>query len=150
MRITNLIRREQVLRDIQGNLARLSELETQVATGKRFNRVDQDPQAAAIVLQVERGKRSIDQYARNGTAAQVRLGAEQAVIQQSDDLLREARDLALGHGQGNPPFNASQLAERQLAADQLTLVLEQLVAMGNTKIGDEYIFAGESSTTPAF
>jgi flagellar hook-associated protein 3 FlgL len=150
MRITNPLRRDLTIREIQGNLARLSELQTQIATGKRFTRVEQDPQAAAIVIRSERGRRAIDQFAKNGTAAQVRLGAEQAVVQQADELLRTARDFALSFAKGDPPYNSMQAAQRQVAADQLTGLLDQLIALGNTRIGDEYILSGERSTTPPF
>jgi len=150
MRVTNSSLRDQSIREIQGNLARLSELQTQVATGKRFSRAEDDPAATVQVLRSERGMRAIDQYAKNGTAAQVRLGAEQAVVQNADDLLRQARDLALSAGQGDPPFTQAQASQRQVAADQITKLLDQMISMGNTKIGDEYILGGEQSTTPPF
>ena len=38
MRITNSQRRDQGIREIQGNLGRLAELQRQVASGKRFTR----------------------------------------------------------------------------------------------------------------
>jgi flagellar hook-associated protein 3 FlgL len=150
MRITNVIRRDQTLREIQGNLARLVELQTQVATGKRFSRAEEDPAATAVVLRTQRGTRAIDQFAKNGAAAQVRLGAEQAVVQQADDLLRQARDFALSFAKGDPPYTTAQANQRQVAADQITGILDQLIALGNTRIGDEYILAGEKSTTPPF
>ncbi|MGE0441755.1 MAG: flagellar hook-associated protein FlgL [Gemmatimonadales bacterium] len=150
MRITNTLRRDQALREIQGNLGRLQELQRQVATGKRFTRADQDPVAAAQVLRVQRGQRGIDQYAKNGTNAQVRLGAEEAVVKQVDDLLRQARDFSLSFAKGDPPYTAEQTVQRQTAADQLSRLLDQAVALGNTKIGNEYILGGDVSTTPPF
>jgi flagellar hook-associated protein 3 FlgL len=150
MRVTNSSLRDQSLRQIQGNLARLSELQTQLATGKRFSRADEDPAGTVQVLRSERGMRAIDQYAKNGTAAQVRLGAEQAVVQNADDILRQARDLALSFAKGDPPYTSAQASQRQVAADQITKMLDQLISMGNTKIGDEYILGGEQSTTPPF
>ena len=150
MRITNAILREQNLRDIQGNLARMAELQQQIATGKRFTRVEQDPLAAAQVLRADRGIRAIDQFAKNGTTAQVRLGAEEAVVQHIDDLLRQGRDFALSFGKGNPPYTTQQASQRQTAADQLTRLLEEAISLANTKIGNEYILAGEKSTTPPF
>lgn len=150
MRITNVQRRDQTLRDIQGNLARVAELQRQVATGKRFTRVEQDPLAASQVLRADRGTRALDQFAKNGTQAQVRLGAEQAVVQQVDELLRQARDFALSFAKGDPPYTTEQAAQRQVAAEQVGRLLDQAVSLGNTKIGNEYILAGDRSTTPPF
>jgi flagellar hook-associated protein 3 FlgL len=150
VRITTAYRTELALRHFQGNLARLSELETQVATGKRFTRMSEDPAAGAHVLRLDRAARGLDQYARNAAAAQVRLGAEQAVTSQVDDLMRQARDFALSFARGDPPYNPTQAAERQIAADQLTRLLDDAVAMGNTKIGNEFILGGSVATTPPF
>lgn len=150
MRITNSQRRDQGIREIQGNLGRLAELQRQVASGKRFTRVEQDPLGASTVIRAQRGTRAIDQYAKNGTGAQVRLGAEEAVVTQTEDLLRQARDFALGFAKGDPPYTTSQSTQRQVAADQLTRLLDDVISLGNTKIGNEYILAGDKSTTPAF
>jgi len=150
VRITNVQRRDETLRDIQGNLARVAELQRQVATGKRFTRVEQDPLAASQVLRADRGTRALDQFAKNGTQAQVRLGAEQAVVQQVDELLRQARDFTLSFAKGDPPYTTEQAAQRQVAAEQVGRLLDQAVSLGNTKIGNEYILAGDRSTTPPF
>jgi flagellar hook-associated protein 3 FlgL len=128
----------------------MAELERQVATGKKFTRVEQDPLGATQVLRVQRGQRAIDQYAKNGTAAQVRLGAEEAVIKQVDELLRNARDFALSFGKGDPPYTGEQTTQRLVATDQLNRLLEEVISLGNTKIGNEYLLAGENSTVPAF
>ncbi len=150
MRITNSMRRDQTLREIQGNLGRLAELQRQISSGKKFTRVDEDPLGASTVIRAQRGTRAIDQYTKNGIGAQVRLGTEEAVVSHVDDLLRQARDFALSFGKGDPPYTAAQSTQRQVAADQLTRLLDETISLGNTKIGNEYILAGDKSTTPAF
>jgi flagellar hook-associated protein 3 FlgL len=150
MRVTNQSLRDQSLREIHGNLGRLADLQRQVATGKRFNRAEEDPLGATQVLRARQGQRAIDQYAKNGTNAQVRLGAEEAVVKQVDELLRTGRNAALSFAKGDPPYTATQVTQRQLATGQLDRLLEEAVSLGNTKIGSEYILAGERSTTPPF
>ncbi|MHB1327509.1 MAG: flagellin N-terminal helical domain-containing protein [Gemmatimonadales bacterium] len=150
MRITSLGQRDQVLRDLQGNLARLAELQHQVATEKRFDRVEQDPLGAAQLLRAQRDTKAIDQYAKNGTNAQLRLGAEEAVLKQTDELLRQARDFALSFTRGDPPYTAEQTTQRQTAMDQINRLLDSAVSLGNTRIGNEYILAGGQSLTPPF
>lgn len=150
MRITNSRLRDESLRQIQSNLERLSDLQRQVATGKRFSRAEEAPLGATTVMRTERGKRAIDQFAKNGTDAQVRLGAEEAVVRQIEDLLRRGRDFALSFAKGDPPYTQSQITQRQLATDQLTRLIEESIALGNTKIGNEYILAGDRSTTAPF
>ncbi len=150
MRITNQLKRDQTLREIQGNLGRMADLQRQVATGKRFSRADEDPLGAAQVLRARQGQRGIDQYSKNGINAQVRIGAEEAVTKQLDELLRQGRNFALSFAKGDPPYTATQTTQRQLATDHLDRLLEEAVSLGNTRIGNEYILAGEKSTTPPF
>ena len=150
MRITSALRRDETIRQIQTNLAHLAELQQQVATGKRFTRVAQDPFAAAQVIRTQHVTRAIEQFAKNGTAVQVRLGAEEAVVKQFDEILRQGRDFALSFGKGNPPYTPEQTTERQVATDQLSRLLEEAVSLGNTRIGNEYILGGDKSTAPPF
>lgn len=150
MRITNQSRRDQTLRQIQDNLGRAADLQRQVATGKRFSRAEEDPLGAAQVLRARQGQRAIDQYAKNGINAQVRIGAEEAVVKQVDELLRQGRNFALSFAKGDPPYSAAQATQRQLATDHLDRLLEEAVALGNTTIGSEYILGGHQSTTPPF
>ena len=150
MRITSLGQRDQMLRDLQGNLARIAELQHQVATGKRFDRVEQDPMGTARLLLARRDTTAIDQYTKNATNAQLRLGAEEAVLKQVDELLREGRDFALSFTRGNPPYTADQTIQRQAAVEHIDRLLATAVSLGNTRIGNEYILAGGQSLTPPF
>jgi flagellar hook-associated protein 3 FlgL len=150
MRITNTLQRDQTLRDIQTNLSQLANLQSQIATGKRFTQVAQDPLGAAQVLRVQQGLRALQQYGQNATAAQVRLGAEEAVVQQAGDLLSQARNFASSFAKGDPPYTADQTQQRQIAKDQIQQILDSVIALGNTQIGGEYILGGANSTTPPF
>ncbi len=150
MRVTNVLRRDETIRQIQDNLARLSELQRQIATGKRFTRAEEDPVAATQVIQVHHTSRALAQYSKNATAVQVRLGAEEAVVKQEEEILRQARDLALSFGKGDPPYTSEQTSQRLVATDQLNRFLDEAISLGNTQIGNEYILAGDQSTTPPF
>jgi flagellar hook-associated protein 3 FlgL len=148
--VTNALRRDETIRQIQDNLARLAALQAQIATGKRFSRAAEDPVAATQVIQVRHTSRALAQYTENATAAQVRLGAEEAVVEHINELLRQGRDFALSFAKGDPPYTNEQLAQRVVATDQLDRLLTDVIALGNTKIGSEYILAGEQSTTAPF
>jgi flagellar hook-associated protein 3 FlgL len=150
MRVTQTLRRDEAVRQIQDNLARLADLQRQISTGKRFSRMEDDPVAATQVIQIKRSNRALEQFAKNSITAQVRLGAEEAVVTQLDQLLRDGRNIALSFGKGDPPYTPAQTIDRQQASDRLTLLLDQAISLGNTQIGNEYILAGDRSTTPPF
>ncbi|MEO8449490.1 MAG: flagellar hook-associated protein FlgL [Gemmatimonadota bacterium] len=150
MRITNIVRSEQAIREIQNNLSRLSQLQSQISTGKRFTRSEEDPAGAAQVMRIQSGLRALEQYGKNSTLAQIRSGAEGAVVKQVGELLRDGRNFALSFAKGDPPYTTDQINQRQIAANQLDSILNQVISLGNTQIGNEYILSGTDSTTPPF
>lgn len=145
MRVTNNMRQALVLRDLQTGLARLAEAQQQVATGKRFTRPSEDPVAASRVMRADRDLRGIAQYRRNSTAVRVRVDSEEAALNQLTDLLARAKEL--GVSQGSDTATPSSRAE---TAAELDRIIEQVVALGNTKVGSEYLFGGGETASPPF
>lgn len=145
MRVTNNMRQTQVLRDLQAGLAKLADAQQQVASGKRFTRPSQDPVAAARVMQADRALRGITQYRRNSTAVRVRVDAEEATLNQLTDLLTRAKELGVGQGS-----DTATAASRGETAAELDRIIEQVVALGNTKVGSEYLFGGGQTSVPPF
>lgn len=144
MRISNGLLQQRVLRDLQGNLSRMAAAQTQVSTAKRFETLSEDPLAGVQVMGADQGLRAIEQYRRNSTAARTRTDTEEAVLSQVTDLLSRAKELALQEGTAT-----STPQTRAIAKTEVDQILGQLVALGNTQVGNEYLFAGHSvSTTP--
>jgi len=145
MRISSSLLQQRVLRQLQGNLSRLAEAQAQAASGKRFDRMSQDPIAGTQVLAADRGLRGIDQYRRNTIAARARTDAEESVLGQITDLLARAKELAIQEGSAT-----STAATRSAAQTEVDRILEQVIALGNTQVGTEYLFAGHQVTTQPF
>jgi flagellar hook-associated protein 3 FlgL len=145
MRISSSLLQQRVLRQLQGNLAQLAEAQAQAASGKRFDRMSQDPIAGTQVMTADRGLRAIDQYRRNTIAARARTDAEEAVLGQVTDLLARAKELALQEGSAG-----GTAATRSAARAEVDRILEQVIALGNTQVGTEYLFAGHQVSTQPF
>lgn len=145
MRITNSLLQSRVLRDLQGNLSALARAQAQISSGKRFEKMSEDPAAGASVLTSDRGLRGIDQYRRNSAAARTRTDAEESVLDQLTDLLSRAKQLAVQ--EGNVTSTPTTRAAAKAEVDRL---IEQVVSLGNTKVGSEYLFAGHLVTSAAF
>jgi flagellar hook-associated protein 3 FlgL len=145
LRVTNNMRQTQVLRDLQAGLAKLADAQQQVATGKRFTRPSEDPVAMSRVLRADRSLRGIEQYRRNTTAVRTRVDAEEATLNQLTDLLTRAKEL--GTSQGS---DTATPASRNETAAELDRLIEQVVSLGNTKVGNEYLFAGGQTGTAPF
>jgi flagellar hook-associated protein 3 FlgL len=145
MRITNSLLQQRVLRDLQANMSAFAQAQSQVATGKRFERMSEDPLAGSQVMTADRGLRGIEQYRRNSTAARSRTDAEESVLGQLGDLLSRAKELALQEGSAT-----STGVTRSAAKAEVDRIIEQAIQLGNTQVGNEYVFAGNMVTTAPF
>lgn len=145
MRISNNMLQARVLQNLQRTFSDLAQTQNQVATGKRFERLSEDPLAGAQVMNSDRALRGIEQYRRNSAAARTRTDAEEATLGQLTDLLTRAKELALQEG------SASGTAESRAATKaEVDRIIEQVVQLGNTQVGNEYIFAGDMVSTSPF
>ncbi|HYC33564.1 MAG TPA: flagellar hook-associated protein FlgL [Gemmatimonadales bacterium] len=145
MRVTDNMRQAQVLRHLQGNLAELARAQSQVATGKRFTRPSEDPVAASRVMRAEQALRGLTQYRRNTTAVRARVDAEEAVLDQVTDLMTRAKELATEQA-----TDSATPATRAIAAAELDRVIEQVIQLGNTRVGSEHLFGGHQTAAPPF
>lgn len=145
MRVTNNMRQAQVLRDLQGKMAQMAQAQEQVSTGKRFSRASEDPVAAGRVLRADQALRGITQYRRNSTSVRARVDAEEATLDQLTDLLTRAKELGISQGS-----DTASPASRQDTAAEVDRLIEQTIQLGNTKVGDEYLFGGHQTTTLPF
>lgn len=145
MRISNLMLQNRVMQNLQGTIGKMAEAQNQVSTGKRFEKMSEDPLAGTQVMNADRALRGIEQYRRNTTAARTRTDAEEATLSQLSDLLARAKELGIqeGSASGNPTSRAAAKAE-------VDRIIDQVVQLGNTQVGTEYIFAGDQVTTAPF
>ena len=145
MRISNSQLQQRVLENLQRNLSSFAQAQNQVSTGKRFERLSEDPLAGSQVMTADRGLRGIEQYRRNSAAARTRTDAEESALGQITDLLTRAKQLALQEG------SASGTADSRAATKaEVDRIIEQVVQLGNTQVGNEYIFAGDQVLTTPF
>jgi flagellar hook-associated protein 3 FlgL len=107
--------------------------------------VSDDPADASRIARINAHLRDINQYRRNLTTATMRLSAEDAVLDSVRDLLSKAKGVALGVDE----INGSEAA-LQAAITEVGQIREHLIALGNTRLGNEYIFGGARTTQPPF
>lgn len=124
----------------------LSKTQMQVATGHRIQTPADDPIAAARILGVERTQSQLDQYERNATLVQQRLGFAEQAFTDLNDLLQRAYVLAV-------QANSGVMDEASLGniATELRARADELLQIANRQDGNgEYLFAGFSTSTRPF
>jgi flagellar hook-associated protein 3 FlgL len=130
---------------LRGRLSAVARASVQATTGQRINTVSDDPVDASQIMRMESQVRDIDQYRRNGTFATTKLSTEDVAISSLRDAISKAKSLALSTTAADPndPVRKAALSEAMALKDQM-------VALGNTRVGDQYIFGGDYSTAPPF
>jgi flagellar hook-associated protein 3 FlgL len=145
MRITNAMVYSSSLQQLQSQLAAQNVASAQVTTGQRNANVSDDPAAAGQVMKLDSESRRITQYQRNITSVRSSLSSEESTLDQVGDILSRAKELATAQGGSN-----ASAASRSAASAEVDQLLSQVVALGNTKIGDQYVFGGNVTNSAPF
>jgi flagellar hook-associated protein 3 FlgL len=133
------------MRHLRSGAAVLQDAQTAAASGRRIRTVSDDPLDAAQVMRLEGEVRDLDRYVRNGVTARVRLSTEDTVLSSVRTVLARARAVAMATKADDPAS-----PERRAAVAEIQALRDQLIALGNTTVGGESIFAGGLTTQPAF
>lgn len=145
MRISNASLHQRVLKNLQSNLVRLARAQDKATTGLRVSRPSDDPVATTRILRGDSQLQAIAQHRRNVTAVRTRLDTQEAVLDQVTDILGRAKELGMVGGSSN-----STPEGRRAMGLEVGRLLEQVVALGNTRIGDEFVFGGTATGSPPF
>lgn len=136
MRIASHTTSETVLAQLQRLSSQQATLQNQVATGQRIFQPGDDPAAAGRVLSDQIEQRSLVQFARNADAALEYSKTSYTGLSQMKKLSDRAGEVAiLGTG-------ATGAQAMQAYAAEINQLLEQAVSLGNTRFGNDHVFAG--------
>ena len=145
MRISTRQIYQNALRGVQAGQQSLADAQAESTTGKKIRTVSDDPSNATQIMRLNGNLRAIDQYRRNGTSASTQLSAEDAVLTSAGQALETAKSLAVSGATTDPTD-----PQRTDALKQAQVLLNQLVSLGNTKVGNDYILGGTATQTPPF
>ncbi|HEV2621290.1 MAG TPA: flagellar hook-associated protein FlgL [Frateuria sp.] len=146
MRVSTSWMQQQSVNTMMERQGDLSGIQTQMGTGKRINQPSDDPVGATRAVELTHLGADTDQYQRNITSANARLGLEDKTLSSVGNVLGRVRTLLL---QG---MNASQTAEsRNDIATEMVQLRDQLLGMANSKDAQgDYIFAGNRTGAAPF
>ncbi|HIE29025.1 TPA: flagellar hook-associated protein 3 [Candidatus Poribacteria bacterium] len=145
MRVTNKIIATQIKDTISQNAQRLQKSQFAIASGRRFNKPSDDPigttQAIKQRIRIDR----INQINRNIDDGLGFLNLTDTVLGGVRSQLVRAKEIALAQTSGTA--NAS---DRALAAKEVAVILEDVVALANTEFNGRFIFAGRKTQNKPF
>ncbi len=137
MRVTTAGQTQSIIARLQTSAQRLERAQQRATTGLRVERMSDDPTAGSTIMQASVGLRGVAQYTRNVERVTAALDAEDSALEQVTGLLTRAMELGVASNSANADANA-----RAAAAAEVRQLFAQAVAVGNTKVGDEFLFGG--------
>lgn len=145
-RTTHTVAQRSSLANMQKNLAAMTALQEQASSGKRINKVSDDPSGASNALALRREKSATSQYVRNAQDGQAWLNTADAGLNTTSTLIRRARDLVV-QGSNTATMNGEA---REAIAAELDGIKKSLLDQANTSYLGRSVFAGTSDSGFAF
>jgi flagellar hook-associated protein 3 FlgL len=125
------------LRNIQQNLAALDKVQRELSSAKRITQPSDDPLGADLALAHRAVLAANSGYLRTIDSALSWTAASDGALGSAVDVMQRAQELAI---QGANEVLASN--ELAAIADEVDALLNQLVALGNSQLRGERLFAG--------
>lgn len=126
--------------------AKVNKIQLQMSTGLRLTAASDDPVAAARIAVLNLNIKQTEQYQKNISVAQQRLGQEANVVTSAVDLVNQIKDLGIrGLNDLTGPGARTQIA------GEMKALKDQLLGIANTQDQNgEYIFSGYKTKQPPF
>ncbi|MGD2097766.1 MAG: flagellar hook-associated protein FlgL [Desulfobacterales bacterium] len=143
MRVTNNTMIQSVVRYLTRQNEAIFDRQNIIASGKKINKPSDDPLGMGRVLSYRQSIASIEQYQSNIQSGKTRLEVIEADLDLVDNLLQVVRSLAETEVAGTTN-------SRQLAAENLKSIYDQVLDLANSKLNDNYLFSGYQTKTAPF
>jgi flagellar hook-associated protein 3 FlgL len=140
MRVTNQLITRNSQNRLQTNLQAIDRLNEDISSGVRLRKMSDDPTSAGELVRIGSSMRAINQFRRNTDVGLHRANSEEVVLNQLTNAV--SRGIELGVAQASGTANAQTRLMAKAEVDQL---LNYAVNLGNTRLGDEYLFGGTRS-----
>ncbi len=138
MRIADKMQFEQVKGNIAKNRSQMSDLQNQAATQKRVTKPSDDPLSASRVLANRIDLQGNKQYSNSLSYAKSFLEYTDQSLGELGEVIMRAKELAINQANDG----SSNEDTRRVVATEVEQLYNQMVAIGNRKLGDRFIFGG--------
>ena len=143
------VSQKTIFQNINTNLGFLtwdmSKLSNQIATEKRVNKPSDDPAGGALIMAMRSVLADVEQYNTDVALADDWLQQSESILLNMKNVVQRATELC-----EQLSTDTYQEENFDVAASEVEGLIENLLKMGNTRIGDRYIFAGQETSTMPF
>ena len=145
MRITNNAIVGNMMKHLQDNMKNLDSLSQKLSSGKEFQFPSENPIGAASSMQYDSLISASEQYQKNLNQAHDWLESSEINLTDTGEILHRARELAV---YGNTDSLTAE--DRAKIAEEVKQLKEEYVNIANSKLGDRYLFSGQSTDIKPF
>jgi len=145
MRVTESSIASSFLYNINETNERITQEQTELATGKAVNKVSDNPQATGTILQLKSLISNNTQYQQNTTEAQSQAQATESALSSFTNIMISLKGILAQATNGTLSSE-----DQQTYADQVDQLLGQGVDLANTQSNGVYIFGGTNTLQQPF
>lgn len=145
MRVTNNMTYHNFLSSLNKSLERENKIQEQLSDGKAIHSPSDDPVKAIRSLRFNTNLVQNEQYSQNLQDGQSWMNTTDGEMSDLSSIMINIKEQVVQASTGTTPQDAVQTIGRSV--DNL---INQIVTIGNTKIGDRYVFAGQQDKTQPF
>ncbi len=146
MRIADKMNYDQVTSNLSKNRTDMAELQNQAATQKRVTKPSDDPLAAARVLAGRIDINSNNQFLKSVNNAKTFLEYSEQSLGELSEAISRAKELAINQSNDASANDGT----RKVVATEIAQLKDQIIQVGNRKMGDRYLFGGFKTNRPPF
>ncbi|MCZ6556353.1 MAG: flagellar hook-associated protein FlgL [SAR324 cluster bacterium] len=142
MRVTDLTKQNNVVRNIQTAEAKIQSLQGDISSGKRIVKISDDPIGATQAMDFRTRIEFMNTLQRNIRDDFVWMDRTEALLADVGDKLRRTKNLILSQANAT-----GDDASRRVTATEIKAIADSMVQAGNSKIGKLFIFSGSKTFT---
>jgi len=143
MRVTPGMTADNAVYNLQQGRSALDALQEQVSSGSMVNRPSDDPLTTRQLLDLQNQISAGDQYSSNITKGNLLLSVTNTALSGMSDIMQQVKKIA-----GDMVSGSTDQATVNGAISNLAALKSQLVDLGNTQVGNQYVFAGFKNSPP--
>jgi len=145
IRITDNGQYRSIIDNLFGIRKQYQDVMEKLTSQKNINNISDDALGVTRVLGYKQTSQAIDQYQRNVENTNSWLSATEGKLNNATDILTEARALAVAQASGTANGNT-----RKIAAQKVQAIMDEMLSLANSQLGDRYLFAGSRSDVAPF
>lgn len=132
------------MNSLNNSMARQNDLQEKLADGKNIHRPSDDPVKTVRALRFHTNLALNDQYTQDVKDAQSWMNTSDSAMSNLSKVIQRAKELVIKAAGPNPDM------AMQAIGKEIDGLIDTAVDIGNTKIGDRYVFAGQQDKTEPF